>query len=614
MGPEKTRRTADTVENRPPMSAPIEDYGIIGDLHTAALVGRDGSIDWLCLPRFDSGACFASLLGDARHGHWLLGPQGQVSPPRRRYRPETLILETDFETDGGTVRLIDFMPPRDASPDVVRIVQGLRGQVRLRMELVIRFDYGSIVPWVRNLDGVLWAVAGPDSLYLHTPVETHGEHLTTVAEFVVSPGDRVPFVLTWNPSHLPIMDPAQAERALVETEAWWKDWSGRCTYTGPYREQVLRSLITLKALTYAPTGGIVAAPTTSLPEALGGVRNWDYRYCWLRDATFTLYSLMSAGYFEEARDWTNWLLRAVAGDPSQLQILYGIAGERRLPEVELDWLPGYEGSRPVRVGNAAALQLQLDVYGEVMDALHLARRVGLAPTEAGWALQRALMGYLEKIWQEPDEGIWEVRGPRRHFTHSKLMAWVAFDRAVKGVEQFGLEGPLERWRAVRDRIHESVCREGFDAGVGAFVQSYGSKEIDSSLLMLPLVGFLPATDPRVLGTVRAIESSLLRDGFVARYATHPAVDGLPPGEGAFLPCSFWLADNYALQGRTAEAIEMFERLSGLANDVGLLSEEYDPVTRRLLGNFPQAFTHVSLINTALNLTAPRGPAEHRKED
>jgi GH15 family glucan-1,4-alpha-glucosidase len=497
---------------------------------------------------------------------------------------------------------------------VVRIVAGQRGRVPMRMELLLRFGYGAIVPWVRAIEGGIEAVAGPDALRLITPVMTHGEGLSTVAQFSVGAGERVPFVLTWSPSHLPDPGYVAAEQALTATEANWRAWSDQCTVTGPYREIVQRSLITLKGLTYQPTGGIVAAATTSLPERIGGMRNWDYRICWLRDATFTLYSLMNAGYFDEARDWTLWLLRAVAGDPSQLQILYGIAGERRLPEVELDWLPGYEGSRPVRVGNAAALQLQLDVYGEVMDALHLARRVGLAPTEAGWALQRTLMGYLEKIWQEPDEGIWEVRGPRRHFTHSKVMAWVAFDRAVKGVEQFGLEGPLERWRAVRDRIHESVCREGFDAGVGAFVQSYGSKEIDSSLLMLPLVGFLPATDPRVLGTVRAIESSLLRDGFVARYATHPAVDGLPPGEGAFLPCSFWLADNYALQGRTAEAVDMFERLSGLANDVGLLSEEYDPVTRRLVGNFPQAFTHVSLINTALNLTAPRGPAEQRKED
>jgi len=596
------------------MASRIEDYAVIADRQSIALVAKDGSLDWLCLPRFDSDACFAALLGTPDNGRWKIAPEGEVRAVRRRYRPGTLILETEFETPDGAVTLIDLMPIFGQGTDVVRIVAGQRGRVPMRMELLLRFGYGAIVPWVRAIEGGIEAVAGPDALRLITPVMTHGEGLSTVAQFSVGAGERVPFVLTWSPSHLPDPGYVAAEQALTATEANWRAWSDQCTVTGPYREIVQRSLITLKGLTYQPTGGIVAAATTSLPERIGGMRNWDYRICWLRDATFTLYSLMNAGYFDEARDWTLWLLRAVAGDPSQLQILYGIAGERRLPEVELDWLPGYEGSRPVRVGNAAALQLQLDVYGEVMDALHLARRVGLAPTEAGWALQRTLMGYLEKIWQEPDEGIWEVRGPRRHFTHSKVMAWVAFDRAVKGVEQFGLEGPLERWRAVRDRIHESVCREGFDAGVGAFVQSYGSKEIDSSLLMLPLVGFLPATDPRVLGTVRAIERSLLRDGFVARYATHPAVDGLPPGEGAFLPCSFWLADNYALQGRTAEAIEMFERLSGLANDVGLLSEEYDPVTRRLLGNFPQAFTHVSLINTALNLTAPRGPAEQRKED
>ena len=596
------------------MASRIEDYAVIADRQSIALVAKDGSLDWLCLPRFDSDACFAALLGTPDNGRWKIAPEGEVRAVRRRYRPGTLILETEFETPDGAVTLIDLMPIFGQGTDVVRIVAGQRGRVPMRMELLLRFGYGAIVPWVRAIEGGIEAVAGPDALRLITPVMTHGEGLSTVAQFSVGTGERVPFVLTWSPSHLPDPGYVAAEQALTATEANWRAWSDQCTVTGPYREIVQRSLITLKGLTYQPTGGIVAAATTSLPERIGGMRNWDYRICWLRDATFTLYSLMNAGYFDEARDWTLWLLRAVAGDPSQLQILYGIAGERRLPEVELDWLPGYEGSRPVRVGNAAALQLQLDVYGEVMDALHLARRVGLAPTEAGWALQRTLMGYLEKIWQEPDEGIWEVRGPRRHFTHSKVMAWVAFDRAVKGVEQFGLEGPLERWRAVRDRIHESVCREGFDAGVGAFVQSYGSKEIDSSLLMLPLVGFLPATDPRVLGTVRAIERSLLRDGFVARYATHPAVDGLPPGEGAFLPCSFWLADNYALQGRTAEATELFERLSGLANDVGLLSEEYDPVTRRLVGNFPQAFTHVSLINTALNLTAPRGPAEQRKED
>jgi len=594
----------------------IEDYAVLGDTQTAALVGRDGSIDWLCLPRFDSGACFASLLGEARHGRWLLSPQGQVGPPRRRYRPGTLILETDFETDSGAVRLIDFMPPRDSSPDVVRIVQGLRGQVRLRMELVIRFDYGSIIPWLRSLDGVLCAVGGPDSLYLHTPVETHAEHLTTVAEFVVSPRDRVPFVLTWNPSHRPMTAPTDAERALADTEAWWKDWSGRCTYTGPYREQVLRSLITLKALTYAPTGGIVAAPTTSLPEALGGVRNWDYRYCWLRDATFTLYSLMAAGYRDEARAWRDWLLRAAAGDPAQLQIMYGPAGERRLTELALDWLPGYEGSAPVRIGNAAVRQLQLDVYGEVMDTLHQARRIGIEGDEFSWDLQRNLLDYLETGWNQPDEGIWEVRGPRRHFTHSKVMAWVAVDRAVKDIEAYGLPGDVERWKRLRETIHEEVCKKGYDPDRRSFVQYYGGRELDASLLMIPLVGFLPPGDERVRATIEAIERELCHDGFVLRYQTSASrhVDGLPPGEGVFLACTFWLADNYWLLGRHDKARRLFERLLAVCNDVGLLSEQYDPHTRRLLGNFPQAFSHVSLVNTAFNLSADIGPAEHRPSD
>jgi len=592
----------------------IEDYAVLGDTQTAALVGLDGSIDWLCLPRFDSGACFASLLGEPRHGRWLLSPAGQVARARRRYRPGTLILETDFETDGGTVRLIDFMPPRDKNPDVVRIVEGLRGQVRVRMELVIRFDYGSIVPWVRRTDGALRAIGGPDSLYLHTPVETRGEQLTTVADFIVSQGDRVPFVLTWNPSHLPSIEPTDAERALAETEAWWRDWSGRCTYKGPYREQVLRSLITLKALTYGPTGGIVAAPTTSLPEALGGVRNWDYRHCWLRDATFTLYSLMMAGYREEACAWRDWLLRAVAGDPARLQIMYGPAGERRLTELELEWLPGYEGSAPVRIGNAAVRQLQLDVYGEVMDTLHQARRIGIDSDEFSWALQRHLLEYLETCWSQPDEGIWEVRGPRRHFTHSKVMAWVAVNRAVKDIETYGLPGDVERWKRLRETIHAEVCARGYDPARRSFVQYYGGQELDASLLMIPLVGFLPADDERVRATVDAIERELCVDGFVMRYRTSQSrhVDGLPPGEGVFLACTFWLADNYWLLGRQDEARRLFERLLTVANDVGLLSEQYDPSTRRLLGNFPQAFSHVSLINTACNLSQGTGPAEHRK--
>lgn len=583
----------------------IEDYALLGDTQSAALVGRDGSIDWLCLPRFDSGACFASLLGDSRHGRWLLCPVGPVARTHRRYRPDTLILETDLDTEGGAVRLIDFMPLRDRNPDVVRIVEGLRGQVRVHMELVIRFDYGSIVPWVRTVDGVLRAVGGPDSLYLQTPIETRGEGLTTVADFVVSEGERVPFVLTWNPSHLLPIDPANPERALTETEEWWKDWSGRCTYKGPWREQVLRSLITLKALTYAPTGGIVAAPTTSLPEALGSVRNWDYRYCWLRDATFTLYSLMAAGYREEACAWRDWLLRAAAGDPAQLQIMYGPAGERRLTELELDWLPGYEGSAPVRIGNAAVRQLQLDVYGEVIGALHEARRVGIESDEFSWPLQQHLLEYLETGWQQPDEGIWEVRGPRRHFTHSKVMAWVAVDRTVKDIERYGLPGDVERWKRLRGTIHSEVCQKGYDPARRSFTQYYGGAELDASLLMIPLVGFLPAGDERVRATVEAIERELCYDEFVLRYRTSELghVDGLPAGEGVFLACTFWLADNYWLLGRQAEARRLFERLLTVCNDVGLLSEQYDPTTRRLLGNFPQAFSHVSLINTATTLSA-----------
>ena len=595
------------------MALRIEDYAIVADLQSVALVGKDGSIDWLCLPRFDSDACFAALLGTRDHGRWQIAPEGEITAVRRSYRPGTLVLETDFETASGAVTLIDLMPVEGRGTDLVRIVKGVRGRVTMRMELVIRFAYGSAVPWVRAIEGGIEAIAGPDALRLCTPVETKGEELATVARFSVGEGERVPFVLTWAPSHLPDPGHLDAEEALSRSEASWRDWSGRCTVEGPYRELVLRSLITLKALTYQPTGGIVAAATTSLPEKIGGVRNWDYRICWLRDATFTLYSLLSAGYSEEARAWRGWLLRAAAGDPSQLQILYGLAGERRLPEMELDWLSGYEGSRPVRIGNAASRQLQLDVYGEVMDAMHLSRRAGLAD-EAEWALQRALMEYLETIWEGPDEGIWEVRGPRQHFTHSKVMAWVAFDRAVKGIEQFGLEGPLERWRAVRDLIHAEVCARGFDTAAGSFVQAYEyeSKEIDASLLLLPLVGFLPPEDPRIKGTVARVERELMRDGFVARYLTHSGIDGLPEGEGAFLACSFWLVDNYVLQGRMAEAKALFGRLAGLVNDVGLLAEEYDPAARRQVGNFPQAFSHVSLVNSALNLTAAECPAQHRR--
>jgi GH15 family glucan-1,4-alpha-glucosidase len=584
------------------LSLRIEDYAVIADLQSAALVGNDGSIDWLCLPRFDSDACFASLLGNRDNGRWKIAPEAKVTASRRAYRPGTLILETELTCDDGVVTLIDLMPISGQGTDVVRIVEGKRGTVKMQMDLVIRFVYGSAVPWVRHIEGGIEAVAGPDTLRLRSPVEMHGKEMATVAHFEIKAGQRIPFVLTYAPSHLPDPGPVEAEKALEESEHRWVEWCKRCTVQGPYRELVQRSLITLKALTYEPTGGIVAAVTTSLPEKIGGVRNWDYRICWLRDATFTLYSLITAGYSEEARQWRNWLQRAAAGDPSQLQILYGLAGERRLPELTLDWLAGYENSKPVRIGNAASQQLQLDVYGEVMGAMHLSRRAGLVDEESAWGLQREMIEYLETIWEKPDEGIWEVRGPRQHFTHSKVMAWLALDCAVKGIEQWGLEGPLERWREVRARIHASVCANGFDAELGSFVQAYGSKELDASLLLLPIVGFLPASDPRIIGTVKQIESQLLQDGFVMRYRSKPDADGLPPGEGAFLACSFWLVDNYVQQGRLKEAKALFDRLVGLANDVGLLAEEYDPVDRRQVGNFPQAFSHVSLINSAINLS------------
>jgi GH15 family glucan-1,4-alpha-glucosidase len=589
----------------------VEDYALIGDTQTAALVGRDGSIDWLCLPRFDSPSCFAALLGGPEHGRWLLSPAGGIKQITREYVGNSLVLSTEFETSSGTVRVLDCMPPRGQEPDLVRVVEGVSGEVAMRMELIIRFDYGSIVPWVRKANGVLWAIAGPDALALHTPVKTRGADLTTQADFVVKPGERVPFLLVWHPSHEPIPEPIDALAAVKETREWWEEWAGKCSYKGPWREQVVRSLITLKALTYGPTGGIVAAATTSLPEEIGGVRNWDYRYCWLRDATFTLGALMGAGYTEEAIAWRNWLLRAVAGDPEDLQIMYGARGERRLTELELDWLPGFERSRPVRVGNAAVHQFQLDVYGEIMDALYVARVSKIGPDPAAWALQTHLMSALETKWREPDEGIWEVRGPRRHFTHSKLMAWVAFDRAIAAIEDFGLDGPLEKWRAIRREIHDEVCRVAYDPKRGAFVQSYGSSELDASLLTMPQLGFLPANDPRVVGTVEAIERELTWHGFVQRYAMHGGsteVDGLPPGEGSFLLCSFWLADCYALMGRHDAANKLFERLVALANDVGLLSEQYDPEASRMLGNFPQAFSHVGLINTALRLERKDHPA------
>ena len=596
----------------------IEDYAMIGDTQAAALVGLDGSIDWLCLPRFDSDACFSALLGEPRHGRWLLAPAGDVRATRRRYRGDTLVLETESDTDEGTVRVVDFMPIRDEPtgdrPDVVRLVEGVRGRVPMNMELIIRFGYGAIVPWVRRLDGALLAVGGPDAVSLVTSVGTSGRDRTTVAEFAVSEGDRVPFVLTWHPSNEAVPAPVDATRALRDTEAWWQAWSDRCLYTGEWRDLVLRSLIALKALTYAPTGGIVAAATTSLPEAPVGVRNWDYRFCWLRDATFTLYSLMLAGYEGEARAWRDWLLRAVAGDPTDLQIMYGVGGERRLTEQQIPWLPGYQGAQPVRIGNAAAEQLQLDVYGEVLDTMHQARRTGLEVSEAAWRLERALVETLESGWQQPDEGIWEVRGPRRHFTHSKVMAWVAMDRAVRAVEDFGLDGPVERWKRLREEIHQQVCTEAYDPDRNTFTQYYGGKELDASLLLMPIVGFLPASDPRVAGTVEAIQQELCDQGFVLRYAasSFESVDGLPAGEGAFLPCTFWLVDALALMGRDDDARALFERLLGICNDVGLLSEEYEPATGRLLGNFPQAFSHVALVNSARNLAAGPSPAEHRE--
>ena len=595
------------------MPLKLEEYALIGDCETAALVGSDGSIDWLCWPRFNSGACLAALLGTPGHGRWLIAPVASARVTRR-YRPGTLILETSFATDEGEVTLIDFMPLRGSASDLVRLVQGRKGRVRMRMELVLRFDYGSIVPWVhRDADGSLEAVAGPDRVTLRTDVPFHGQNLHTVAEFEVAAGQTVDFTMTYTASHLPPPAPLEVQAALADTESFWTGWSGRCRDAGEWTEAVRRSLITLKALTYAPTGGMVAAPTTSLPEQLGGSRNWDYRYCWVRDATLTLLALINSGYHDEAHAWRGWLLRAIAGSPLQVQIMYGIAGERRLTEWEVPWLPGYEGAAPVRIGNAAHGQLQLDIYGEAMDAAHQARRGGLAPEPTGWALQRAMLEHLATIWREPDEGIWEVRGPRQHFTHSKVMAWVAFDRAVKDAEEFKLDGPVERWRALRHEIHAEVCRHGFDPDLSSFVQAYGSRQLDASLLLLPVVGFLPPEDPRILGTIAAVESRLLRDGLVLRYDTAEVSDGLPAGEGAFLPCSFWLADAYVLTGRTAEARALFERLLGLRNDVGLLSEEYDVGARRLVGNFPQAFSHLALVNTAHNLSRISKPAEQRAD-
>jgi len=600
------------------MSIKLEDYALIGDCETAALVSRGGSIDWLCWPRFDSAACFAALLGGPQNGRWRLAPKGEGWTSRRAYRKDTLVLETEFSTATGKVAVVDFMPTRAEQCDLVRLVFGRSGRVAMEMELALRFDYGSTVPWVTRLHEThgIRAIAGPDLVALRTTVATHGEDLKTVARFEVGEGDVVPFVLAHQASHLGLPKAIDPMHALRETESYWREWNSRCTLGGEWQDAVRRSLITLKALTYAPTGGIIAAPTTSLPEQIGGVRNWDYRYCWLRDATFTLYALLVGGYTDEAAKWRNWLLRAVAGDPADLQIMYGPAGERRLRELELPWLPGYEGSVPVRIGNAASGQRQLDIYGEVMDAMHLALRSGVEVDPAAWELQKVLMDCLENVWEEPDEGIWEVRGPRRQFTHSKVMAWVAFDRAIQTAQEFTHDGPIERWREVRDRIHRQVCERGFNKERNTFTQFYGSEDVDASLLLLSLVGFLEPDDPRMLGTVAAIERDLMRDGFLMRYPMHEGtqkVDGLPPGEGVFLPCTCWLADNYALQGRHDEARAIFTRLAGLTNDLGLISEEYDHRARRLLGNFPQAFTHVSLVNTARNLTARHGaPAEDRR--
>ncbi len=568
----------------------IEDYALIGDLQTAALVSREGSIDWCCFPRFDSGACFAALLGDTDHGRWLLAPVTPVRRSSRRYRTDTLILESIYETDVGTVRAIDFMPPRGEAPDIVRIVEGLDGSVPMRSELVIRFDFGEVVPWVRRLDHARIATAGPDALCFRTPVEVRGKDMRSVSEFTLAQGDRIPFVLTWFPSHEELPDEIDPEQALSDTEEYWLDWAGRCNHGGDYHEEIHQSLLVLKALTYAPTGGIAAAPTTSLPERLGGVRNWDYRYCWLRDATLTLLAMLNAGYREEAEAWRQWLLRAVAGDPADLQIMYGLAGERRLDERELDWLPGYEQSMPVRIGNAASAQLQLDVYGDVLEATYQTRVHGAPPDDHAWSLVSKLLEWLEDGWRQEDAGIWEVRGPTRHFTHSKVMAWVAFDRAVRFHEEFGWQGPVERWRALRDEIRAEVLANAWNDEKQAFTQSFGSDELDASVLLMPLVGFLPATDEQLVSTVAAIRRELTVDGLVLRYRPHEdgKVDGLPPGEGVFLPCSFWLADVLTLQGKVDEGRELFERLLDLRNDVGLLSEEYDPVAGRQLGNFPQA--------------------------
>ncbi len=596
------------------MASKIEDYAMIGDLGTAALVGRDGSIDWLCWPRFDSDACFAALLGKPEHGRWLIAPEMGAPRVTRRYRPNTLILETRFETDEGAATLIDFMPPRKDHSQLIRIVRGESGKVTFRSELILRFAYGAIVPWMTRVDDTtLRAIAGPDMAVLRSSTRMRGENFKTVGEFSVTPGEEVPFVLGFARSHLNVPEPVDVVERLAATEQFWTGWAGRNKIEGPWDEAVTRSLIVLKALTYAPTGGMAAAPTTSLPECIGGSRNWDYRFCWLRDATMTLLALMNAGYYDEARNWREWLQRAAAGSPRQIQIMYGLGGERRLTEWEVPWLPGYENSHPVRIGNAAHNQLQLDIFGEVMDALHQARQGGLVAHETGWAMQREFLLHLAHIWHEPDEGLWEVRSGREHFTHSKAMAWLAFDRAIRSAEAFKLPGPIEEWKGIRARIHADVCTRGFDADLGSFVRSYGSKEVDASLLLLPAIGFLPPQDPRIVSTISAIERRLLVKGLVLRYDSATAADGLPAGEGVFLACSFWLVDAYLMLGRRDDARRLFNYLLSLRNDVGLLSEEYEPRSGRLVGNFPQAFSHLALVNTASNLAHYRKPAEQRAE-
>ncbi|MCU1285774.1 MAG: glycoside hydrolase 15-related protein [Acidobacteriales bacterium] len=597
------------------MSEKIEDYGVIGDLETMALVSRRGTIAWLCWPRFDSPACFASLLGSAENGHWTIAPAARFTTTRR-YRPHTLILETTFKTKTGTVLITDFMPPRQQHSQVIRIVRGIRGEVKMNMELALRFDYGRVVPWVSrsrpdHAKGLWTALCGPHELSLATPVELIGKDLTTVSEFTVTKGQTIPFVLTYGRWRK--RKPQLAKTALASTEKFWKEWCARSTYKGEWKEQVERSLVTLKSLTFAPTGGILAAPTSSLPEWIGGKRNWDYRFCWLRDSTFLLLCLLEAGYAAEASAWRKWLVRAVAGSPELVQIMYTITGKRIHHEWIADWLSGYENSKPVRVGNAAANQVQLDIYGEVMDALYHARRAGIRGSTVGSNLEVVLLDHLEKVWDKPDDGIWEVRSGGQNYTYSKMMAWVAFDRGVKMIEEFQTKGPLERWRKIRDTIHADVCAKGFHRGkLNAFTQAYGSRELDASMLLMPLVGFLPADDARVISTVAAIEKRLMKGGFVLRYDTETTPDGLPAGEGVFLACSFWLVDVYHLQGREREAQRLFKRLLSLANDLGLLSEEYDPRRKRLLGNFPQAFSHIGLLNSAFNLSQTMSsPAKKR---